>query len=146
MAWHDISIPIMPRFSVPSDFKVLKYTKRWPEEFQQSNQGKLYCKLCYVLVRTDKAFFVNQHRMTSGHKWRNGNTTPKTQSFINESSRTVHKELAEMFLSIGVPLWKIKNEKVQQFFAKNFNFYLLSHESYRGFVREIYEEKMREVR
>ena len=58
----------MPKVKTTYASKVQSIVKKFPNEFMQSINNELYCKLCKCAVSYNKRFLVDSHRNTSKHQ------------------------------------------------------------------------------
>ena len=58
----------MPKVETTYAYKIQFIVKKFPEEFMESINNRIYCSLCNCAVSCNKRFLVDSHRNTSKHQ------------------------------------------------------------------------------
>ena len=87
----------------------------------ESINNQLYCNLCNCAVSCTKRFLVDSHRNTSKHQKalgsRSENLIPQTsQTYLRSSDTNFIKKVTKTFLSADIPLYKLNNSHIKNFF------------------------------
>jgi hypothetical protein len=117
---------------------------KYPQEFAVSSSSELFCTVCSVLVTCDKAIYVERHRTTQKHQ-RLMPHSAAAQTFITPNTFTFTENVAKMFVSANIPLFKLRNPAVISFFAK-IGYPLPSETSCRNTVLSLYKAEFNRIK
>ena len=109
----------MPKQAKSSTAKVRQIFHEYPNEFLASPARDLRCKLCDVLVKCEKKFFVESHRKSKQHQ-RKLETKSKSQSkqtFLQLDQVNFKEQVVSSFLATDIPLHKLNHPSLKSLFA-----------------------------
>ena len=107
----------------------------YPEIFAKTPKGDLYCCLCNKLVCADKNFNIQAHLKTKSHlskqPTRNREIFCKPESKLtaqefletNGETKKLAHSILDAFMSADIPLYKLRNSKLQLLFKLSWSFY-----------------------
>ena len=116
----------------------------------ESINNLLYCNLCNCAVSCNKRFLVDSHRNTSKHQKalgsRSENLIPQTsQTFLRSSDTDFVKKVTKAFLSADIPLYKLNNTHIENFF-RDFDHRLPSETTCRRTTVQLSEDELKRIR
>ena len=139
----------MPKTAVPNAVKIRKFVKKYPNEFLETPNHSLFCKLCEKIVKHEKEFHVESHRNTGKHQRAVENVTANVspcQKFISTTTKKSDfaEDLVIAFTSANIPLYKIRHPRVQELFNK-IGHPLPSESTCRAKVSEVAEREQQNI-
>ena len=107
----------MPKVGASQSAKITRFVREYPLEFVSSPNNELYCRLCEVVVKCDKLFFVDSHRKSMKHatKMSSAASTSLKQTFIS-SANNITEEVTKAFLAADIPLHKLEHPAIRSLF------------------------------
>lgn len=115
----------------------------------------LFCKVCDVPVAATKKFQVDQHVKTVKHtKLKSVKNTAPQQTLLSAASfksgpklSEFNKNLCSAFVSAGIPLYKLRNEKLKEF-LEHYTKQIVPDESTlrKNYVPVMYQQSLEEIR
>ncbi|XP_018497475.1 uncharacterized protein LOC100908769, partial [Galendromus occidentalis] len=116
----------MPREKPSTRSRLGTYVKLFGEEILSSDGQVLFCKVCEREVSADKKFLVMQHVNGVRHKsslnkkkeQSNSSSVPQIIPYLEASGKKsqFNLDLCDAFLSAGIPLYKLDNQKLRALF------------------------------
>ena len=104
----------MPKQAKSSTAKVKQIYQEYPDEFPANPARDLQCKLCDVLVKCDKKFFVESHRKSKQHqrKLKTKSKSQSKQTFLQPDQINFKEQVVSSFLAADIPLHKLNHPSV----------------------------------
>lgn len=114
----------------------------------------LICNVCSKHICADKTSNIKQHLDTKKHKELKERESKKKlqQSFLNNSTVISAAEkhcmdLCETFVSAGIPLYKIRHLKIEEYLQQYTSFHVPSESSLRSkYVKAVYESTVSKIK
>jgi len=75
----------MSKVQQPNSSKVQSVLHEHASEFTSTAKGKLFCKLCDCLVKSDKRFVVEAYRRSAKHLGGSFHETESSQTFLTHA-------------------------------------------------------------
>lgn len=134
---------------------VKKYIAEFGSNVFSSDQNVLFCNFCETKVSVEKRFIVTQHLKTEKHKRaakraenHPGTSKILTQRFIMDTTKKsiFSHDLCEALMSANIPLNKLSNPYFKEFLSKYTGKDIPSETLRKGYVDEIYENKIKQIR
>ena len=106
----------MPKVAESKRSKCVAIAKQYPNEFQTTSNGNLFCKYCTCSVNGKRKSSVNKHRSTAKHK-KLSKTKSGTQMFLPKQKDDLIEKVTMAFLSADIPLKKLRNTDIRSMFV-----------------------------
>ncbi|XP_018497322.1 uncharacterized protein LOC108865122 [Galendromus occidentalis] len=146
----------MPKVAASRKSKLESYVKEFGNDILSTDGMVLLCKICEKEVCVDKKFQVVQHvkgvlhKSLAEKKKRSSSSSLVQLTTLNRASGKLSQfnmDLCDAFVSAGIPLWKLENEKLQNFLRNHARQEVPSSSTLRkGYLRSIYEDKPEYIR
>ena len=99
--------------------KINSVVAEFPSEIARSDDGELFCTLCACVVKHDRRHFINSHRQTFIHQRFFSRNEPRQSTIVQSlEAATVKDNVTNAFLSANIPLEKLQNPQLNNFFRK----------------------------
>ena len=123
----------MPKQAKSSIAKVRQTCQEYPYEFSATPAGDLRCnvfaatcdatclrRLCNVLVKCDKKFFVESHRKSKQHqgKLETKSKSQSKQTVLHFDQVNFKEQVVSSFLTADIPLQKLNHSSLKSLFAR----------------------------
>ena len=136
----------MPKRKETQKKRAKKYSEKYKSEFILTDLSTLWCILCGVYINTSKKYNIEKHRITDKHKSKllDIKNFPKQGAIITNTVKNIHKDITNLFISANIPLSKLRNRNVINFFEK-YNIKLPSETTARRNVEDIATSKIQKI-
>ena len=137
----------MPRIAKQQADKLNKFVNIFGPHIFQTDGKTLLCRICSFTIGHDRKSQIEQHLRTEIHR-KNLKTTEAGQLRLPEiqHAETYSKELCQAFLNADIPLYKLNNKSLSEFFNKYTKQITPSERTARRFMKGIYDETILKIR
>lgn len=135
----------MPKTPKSDIQKIKDVVEKYKTEFEITPNNLLYCKLCDIVVKHAKMYFIESHRKSGKHITHTKNSRNDLQPFIRLQNKDFAKQIAQAFVSADIPLHKIRNPHIQRLF-KDLGKPLPCEETCRSIVSELYQSEIERIK
>lgn len=149
LLFYEIFFPgNMPKIKPSKSSIIMKYVNEFNNVFK-SDGRILYCKVCNKSVSHERKFLVEQHLKSQKHKELLERVTEKSSQSLLKHIETTNKfcmDLCEAFISADIPLNKLSNENLRNFFKTYINESILCQSTLRkNYVDKIYDSELEKI-
>eukprot|EP00477_Mikrocytos_mackini_P001135 GAHX01001217.1.p1 GENE.GAHX01001217.1~~GAHX01001217.1.p1 ORF type:complete len:457 (-),score=48.95 GAHX01001217.1:118-1488(-) len=136
----------MPKEARTNSELIKEYITLYPKEFYQSSLGQLWCRFCNKSVTYSRKSLVDSHRNTKKHlNYLVSNLGTSQDPLILLSKAHFTEDLVSLFLSVDIPLNKLRYQNFQDFLT-TYELPNVSQSTAQRQVKRIAETKLIEIR
>ena len=88
---------------------IIKYVRKYSEEFIFGHNDCLYCNICNISVDASRKSIVDLHPSSKKHIEGLKSGTTKEKTFFNDSESGLTRLIVQAFASADIPLKKLEN-------------------------------------